>query len=468
MCWLSGSVRHFIESNPAETPFGHPPFVCENPICSHYHADGAEMIKLVDYGCGKAAHFECAYCGLKYKYVKSKRSREKRFIVDYGHLWDSELRRCCQDPKITNEQAAKILKCSETVFLRQKKKRGLSKPVPDYAGMEPEAYYKAKVLEICQEYDEVTIALLDEKVPGAYNYLRNHDNDWIRSKVVFDKERSFRIERENLLLDNFRKIIASFDIEGYPDEQLSYGLIANLIGSTRDELRLYRKRPQSKLCVLLDGLIEHRNTWRQERAAKSVERQSKRTNLLLGRLREIIAAFETDGYPDQQLSYKFIAGLIGSTQYELQYKVSQNAELQTLLNETVEYTGVWRQERIAKAGKGSSKREILLRNAIKEILLNPPEQQISYGYIAKMAGLTKDTLKDNPHLLELAREVSESKKDWIKRRFITAYHSKPIEGRPYSALEICRAASFDRATVKKHRKLFEMTANDLNNGKMTT
>jgi hypothetical protein len=125
MCWLTGSVGGFVESNPSETPFGHPPFICENPICSHYHVDGAEMVDTVDYGQGLTAYFKCSHCGMLYKHKKSTDSREQRIIVDYGHLWDGELRRCCKDSKITTEQTAEILKCSYSVVQLQKQKRGL-------------------------------------------------------------------------------------------------------------------------------------------------------------------------------------------------------------------------------------------------------------------------------------------------------------------------------------------------------
>jgi len=463
MCFLAGSVKNYVNSSPAETPFGYPPFICENRICPHYHKDGAVMTRLSDYGSGKAAHFECVYCGLKYKYAKSKYSREKRFIVDYGHLWDGELRRCCQDPKITNEKAAEILKCSYTVLQLQKKKRGLLVSVALYdLEMEPIDYYKAKVTEVCGQYEEVTIALLDEKVPGAYCYLQKHDHQWIRNRVVFDYERRFRIERKNLLLDRLREIIDKFKTEGYPDEQLSYGFIASLLGSTRDELRLHRNRSKSELHILLDSIIENRKTWRQERAVKIDKYRSERGIFLLNKLCEIIAAFESEGYPDKQLSCGYIASLAGSTVNELRYKMNHNCELQAFLDKIVEHKGTWRQERAAKNNDCASIREISIRGAMEQILADPPIQQISRNYIAQVAGLSKDVLKESPYLSKITGSIVESKLDWLKRRFITAYHSKSIESRPYSARDICRVASIDRASFKKHRGIFEEIASKLN------
>jgi hypothetical protein len=487
MCWVADSVSEFVNSNPAETPFGHPPFVCENRICSHYQIDGAEMVDMVDYGQGFTAYFECSCCGMRYKHKKSTDSREQRFIVDYGHLWLGELCRCCQDPEITNDKAMKILKCGSQTLANQKKKHGLMNPVSDYMGMEPEAYYKTKVLEICQEYDEVTIALLDEKAPRAYGYLQDHDYEWIRSRVVFDNERRFRLEREKLLLTKLCEIIAAFDADGYPDRVLSYGYIANLIGATRDELR-YKMSPNSELRAFLNEIVEHKSTWRQERVARMratnagqkgivkghpiTERQeptersgelcSKREGMLLNRLREVIVTFETEGYPDKQLSYDFLASLVGSTRSELRSKAEVNTELQAFLSEIVEHRGVWREERAAKTGDCCSKREKQIRNAIEQILSNPPKEQISRNYIAKVANLYPDVFDDNPYLVEITNDVVESKEEWFTRRLIAAYRGKPIEGRPYSTFAICRAASIDSSTYKRHRELFREIVNNLN------
>jgi hypothetical protein len=487
MCFLTGNVSKFVDSYPAGTPFGHPPFVCENRICPHYHIGGAEMIDIVDYGQGLTAYFECSYCGMRYKHKKSTDSREQRIIVDYGHMWLGELHRCCQDPKITNDQTMEILKCSRQTLSNQKRNQGLAKPVLYDVNMEPEEYYKAKVLEICQEYDEVTISLLDKKVPGAYVYLQKRDYEWIRSKVVFDNERDFRLEREKLLLAKLREIIAAYDTDGYPDKMLSYGYIASLIGATRDELR-HKMSPNSELRAFLDEIVEHKATWQQERAARiritnsgqgrttrtrtTNARQkrkssacvslSKRAGLLLRKLREVIATFETEGYPDKQLSYGLLASLIGSTHGELKYKAETHPELQAFLNDIVEYKDTWREERAVKGSKCCLKRDKQIKCAIEQIWANPPQEQVSRNYIAKVAGLGKDVLKDHPYLAELTNGFVETRIEWLKRRLTTAYHSKPIEGRPYSTWAIYHAASIDFTTYNRHRELFVEIVSNLN------
>lgn len=409
-------------------------------------------------------------------------------ILDYGHLWKNELIRCCQDPKMTRERTTEILKCSTSVLALQKSKHGLTKPLLYDIEIGPDEYYKAQVDKICQEYDEVTIALLDEKVPGAYTYLQKRDYDWIRSRVVFDNERAFRLENEKLLLAKLREIIAGFDADGYPDRVMSYGYIASLIGSTRDELR-YKMSPNSELRALLDEVVEHKGMWRQERAARMRKtnlgqgriprarpirvRQkpktstsmplSKRERQLLDNLHEVIATFEAEGYPDKRLSYGVLASLIGSTYEELRRKAEIYPELQAFLSGVVEHRGCdWRERRSASGGKLRSKYEQRIKLAIEQIWANPPQEQISQNYIAKVAGFGKDLLKDNPYLAEVTNGFTETRIEWHKRRLTAAYHSKQIEGRPYSTGAIYRAASIDYSTFNRHRELFIEIVSNLN------
>jgi len=218
------------------------------------------MIAMKYYGNGVTATFECAHCGMRYKHNKAKYSRELRIVVDYGHLWDKELRRCCADQEITNEQTAEKLKCTMSVLMLQKKKRGLLEPALYDTEIGPEEFYKARVSELCVEYDEVTIALLQEKVPGAYSYLGDHHKDWLRSRIVFENERTHRREHEERLLERVQKVIDQLAIEGYPKRQVTFGYIASIMGATRDELRC-RKAERS----MLESVVESKEAWLRRR-----------------------------------------------------------------------------------------------------------------------------------------------------------------------------------------------------------
>jgi hypothetical protein len=149
-----------------------------------------------------------------------------------------------------------------SVLTLQKKKRGLLEPALYDTEQGPEVYYKNKVAALCAEYDEVTISLLQEKVPGAYSYLGDHDSDWLRRHIVFENERKHIRKQEELLLRKVQEAVAHIINEGYPNRQVTYGYIASLVGSTtRDKLR-YREPIRS----LLDNIIESKADWLRRRA----------------------------------------------------------------------------------------------------------------------------------------------------------------------------------------------------------
>jgi len=261
MCFISGSIAEFINAEPAKTPYGNPPFECENPVCPHFHVDGADMVEFSYYGNGVRAVFECADCGMRYKVNKSKCSRELPIITEYGELWEREFLRCCQDKSITNEQTANIFKCDSNVIMLQKKKRGLLRQFHYGGKLSPIDFYKSRIEEVYSKFDELTITLLNEKVPGAYEYLLEHDREWLRDHIVFKNQLKNVRDYENEMLFKLKEVIAKFNDEGYPKRQITYGYIAELVGSSRDKLR-YRK----VFKTLLETVIESHSDWLRRRA----------------------------------------------------------------------------------------------------------------------------------------------------------------------------------------------------------
>jgi hypothetical protein len=198
---------------------------------------------------------------MRYKVNKSKHSREQRVVTEYGELWEREFLRCCQDKSVTNAQTAELFKCDESTIILQKKKRGLLEPAFYDKEMGAEQYYKMKVDKLCEEYDEVTLTLLQKSIPGAYSYLGDHDYDWLRSRIVFWNEQKYIREYEDAILDKLNEIIAKFADDGYPKRQITYGYIAGMVGSTRDKLR-----SRERFRLLLDNIIESQFDWVRRRA----------------------------------------------------------------------------------------------------------------------------------------------------------------------------------------------------------
>lgn len=305
MCVAKDSVTDFVNCDVSENPFGAALFVCENPICGHYHIDGAVCTEVRNFNSRAVGYFYCEHCSMRYKISKSKSLRGIPVILDYGRLWISELIQCSQDKNVTNEQAAEILKCDISVMMLQKKKLGLLRSPRYDIEVGPEAYYKSKVASLIEEYCEVTYSLLQEKVPGAYDYLGDHHKEWLNEHLTLRWETA--------------------------------------------ERRVYAEYAQKKV-----------------------------------------------------------------------------------------------------------------QQAIAHIAANPPDRQISYGYIAKITGLTRDNLRSNQRIRVCVDGFVESREDWYRRRITMIYRSKPIEGRPYTAVDICHAASIEMKTYAKYRELFEEVVNELN------
>ena len=125
MCVVRDSAEGFVNSEVVENPFGNAPYICENLICEHYHVGGADCTEVRNFSSRAVGFFRCSGCGMRYKKTKEKRARGIPIVLDYGHMWISELIRCIQDKDISITKTAKILKCSRHTIRLQKKKLGL-------------------------------------------------------------------------------------------------------------------------------------------------------------------------------------------------------------------------------------------------------------------------------------------------------------------------------------------------------
>jgi len=191
------------------------------------------------------------------------------------------------------------------IVMIQKKKLGLLRTPRYDIEVGPEVYYKTRVVELCEEYGEVSYALLMDKVPGAYDYLDDHHKEWLSEHLT--------------------------------------------------------------------------SRWETTRQRTHLEDMQRRT-----------------------------------------------------------------------------------QEAICRIVSNPPERQITFGYMAEVAGLTRDNLRSNSHIRACVDGIVESREDWYRRRITKAYYNMPVEGRPFSAIEICRAASVELKTFIKYQELFEEVVQELN------
>jgi hypothetical protein len=127
MCFLRNSVKAFLESDSSDNPFGEEPWPCENPICTHHHADGCRNTKIRYVNGVATGFFQCDGCGMIYKRLKRKGKTGDIIIVDYGHLWKERMLHCLGTKKMTITETAEVLRCDSHTVSWQKKALGLTK-----------------------------------------------------------------------------------------------------------------------------------------------------------------------------------------------------------------------------------------------------------------------------------------------------------------------------------------------------
>jgi len=128
--------------------------------------------------------------------------------------------------------------------------------------MGADAYYKARVTALCAEFGEVTIALLNEKVPGAYAYLGDHDYEWLQNHIVYQKDRGEYKKTEAELLKQIQEAVAKIMRRGIPKRRITVGYIEKMAGLDPGILR--RQRYHS-VQAYLSSVVENYDDWLRRR-----------------------------------------------------------------------------------------------------------------------------------------------------------------------------------------------------------
>jgi hypothetical protein len=271
MCFLKNTVKAFIECNTSENLFGEGPWPCQNPICKHYETDGCQNTRIQHMNGVATGFFQCDECGMIYKRTKRKGQTGNIMIVDYGNFWRAEFLRLLGTEKRTIPEAATILKRPAHLVGWQKKKMGLTKNTaygkrvcrygPD---VNAETYYKEQVLKLCEEYDEVTLAILNQYAPGAYSYFSKHDFSWLRERMVYERDRVAHREYDRKLLKKIQKAVEQIQKGGDDERRITVGYIAKIAGVNETEVR-YRLQKRSKTNAFLSRAVETKEAWLRRR-----------------------------------------------------------------------------------------------------------------------------------------------------------------------------------------------------------
>lgn len=280
MCFLKNSVKEFVECEVSENPFGKYPWPCQNPICKHYGSDGCKNSD-IRYKNGVATgFFQCENCGMLYKQTKRKRKNGKALIVDYGPLWEAELLHLLDTEKLSIPEAAKIMKCSSHIVGWRRNKTGITAK-PMYAkksqgygtDVTPENYYKEQVLKLCEEYDEVTLALLRQHVPGAYAYFSSNDFAWLHEHMMYERDCAVQRQQDQETLKKVQSAYEQIMKGGNPEKRITCGYIEKTAGIDGNTLKNGAlKRPQTK--AFIDSVIESKAEWLRRRISAICEKKN--------------------------------------------------------------------------------------------------------------------------------------------------------------------------------------------------
>lgn len=261
MCVAKDTVKDFVESDVSDNPFGVGLLPCENLICPHHNTDIADCIDVCNYSGRIVCFYRCPHCGMTYKKTKGMSMKGVPVIVDYGHLWTGEFKRCVLD-NTTDTDIAKILNVSQKTIIQQKKNLGLLRPPRYDMPLGHESFYKNKVIELHGKHDELTVALLEKEVPGAYDYLFKNHLEWLRKYVVHYLDTKFYRQKRESLPEKVRIAVEQIkkDEEVCPQRRISYNYIADVAGVKREEFRRNKS-----VRSYLDGIVETKESWYKRR-----------------------------------------------------------------------------------------------------------------------------------------------------------------------------------------------------------
>lgn|GEM_PF-6920711 len=261
MCFLKGSIKAFVESEPSENAFENRLFSCENPVCPHYHTDEILNIEIRCFGGGAKGVFYCAFCVMRYTVnLSSRNPNEAPTIIDYGDLWINELHRCVRE-KMSLSETAKVFKCSKYAISYRKKKHGLVKPMPYDSQLDAAEYYKTQILELCKKHGEVSLASLREQIPNAYSYLVRHDHEWLRKHIVYKKDHDH--EHDLRLLSIVQNAVDKIKTDGDSERRITIGYIAEIAEIKSDSLKCLQRKPNTQ--AFIESVIECEEDWIRRR-----------------------------------------------------------------------------------------------------------------------------------------------------------------------------------------------------------
>lgn len=174
-------------------PFGNGPWPCLNKVCPYY---SHPIISTIQLGISNNVQhlplgtFICPHCSYAYKRIGSDQTKDdhlKGTVIQYGDLWDQNLREIWIRKDLTQREKATLLGVSVDVVNYQanrlgiapsNKSQSINRSVKRIYSHEEIIVHRAKWLSAVEQNPSAGVAELENIVPKSYRILAKYDLAW--------------------------------------------------------------------------------------------------------------------------------------------------------------------------------------------------------------------------------------------------------------------------------------------------
>lgn len=276
MEFLKGSAEEFSMAEPDNEPYGNGPWPCINNLCRHYGKDGAQKVSVSYFNGQTIGQFYCTECGMRYQRSRPWQTFDEyvghAVKLDYGHLWYDRLRKCILEDKLCPSNVAKAMKSTKKTVELRAAEIGLDIRVNSrtrifYSNGErisADVYYHEKVSEILEHHTELTVKELNELVPGAYSWFSKNDFQWLKDRLVTDREKRYWEDWERKQLECLKEAYSVIQKDGDPDRRVTIGWLCTVAGLREGEIKGRLHRFES-IRAFIDEVVESKEEWLERR-----------------------------------------------------------------------------------------------------------------------------------------------------------------------------------------------------------
>ncbi|MED1679105.1 TnsD family transposase [Bacillus subtilis] len=181
--FLEQDIDNFIDLKADIGPFGEGPFPCLNRAASHYQKLVIPSLEVTgDFKTNAPiGTFKCT-CGFIYARKGPDKSSEDRFrigrVKQFGHVWQEKLKQLAEGDLSIRAIARELGVDSKTVKRYSSNSVEISKEASE-PSQKLMAKYKQDIVEIIQEFPQLSRTTLREKCKKQYIFLYRHDKEWL-------------------------------------------------------------------------------------------------------------------------------------------------------------------------------------------------------------------------------------------------------------------------------------------------